>query len=346
MKVSEFDYSLPKNLIAQEPVSPRDHSRLLIFSRDGDKIEHKRFDNIVDYFNRGDVLVLNDSKVFPARLRGKKNTGGKLEVFLLRGTGGANWKCLIGGRAREGMIVTFSKELFGTIKKRYDDGTWLFEFNVVGKDLMKKIEKVGQVPLPPYIKRDGGKRGMDKIRYQTVFANDSHLGSAAAPTAGLHFTSGILNKLKKKGVELVFVTLHVGLGTFAPVKVDRVEKHKIHEEWAEISVNSIKKILKAKEERRRVIAAGTTSVRTIEALMPKRNKKIIKKVSGWVNIFIYPGYRFRIIDGIITNFHLPKSTLIMLVSAFVGHSNTKKIYKQAVNKKYRFFSYGDATFLK
>jgi S-adenosylmethionine:tRNA ribosyltransferase-isomerase len=389
MDLKDFDYNLPKNLIAQVPMKPRDHSRLLVMDRENSKLEHKHFYDIIDYLKPGDVLVLNNTKVFPARLIGKrKETGGRVEIFLLRkadltltlslkkGEGAKQevWQCLVGGhRRKENLIVVFDKGLTAKVLKNNDDGTFLVGFNKKGKALMDIINKIGQVPLPPYIKREippapfihpalkhrMASKGEDDKNYQTVYADDKKIGSVAAPTAGFHFTPELIKKLKKKGVQFEYVTLHVGLGTFAPVKVDDITKHKMHSEWVEVKKGVIKNIIKAKQERRRVVAVGTTSVRTLEAVFntiinnqETITKKIpnskfqIKNYSDWVNIFIYPGYKFNIIDAMITNFHLPKSTLLMLVSAFAGQEKTKTAYREAVKKKYRFFSYGDAMLIK
>ncbi|MFA6394264.1 MAG: tRNA preQ1(34) S-adenosylmethionine ribosyltransferase-isomerase QueA [Patescibacteria group bacterium] len=376
MKLSDFDYHLPKELIAQYPMKPRDRSRLLVLDGKSGRSEHKHFYDLIDYFQPGDVLVFNNSRVMRARLIGRKKTGGKIEVFLLKKIGRLGidsdnrklkeiksaignrqsaieiWQCLIGGKGRkENLEVEFSKGLKCKIIKNNGDGTWQVEFNKSGKTFMKLVEKIGQVPLPPYIKRTSASSGDDSA-YQTVYAK--YAGSVAAPTAGLHFTPALLKKLKAKGVQLEYATLHVGLGTFAPVKVDDVKKHKMHSEWVEVSKNTLNAILKAKSEGRRIIAVGTTSVRILESIF-SRNKienwqLKIGNFQGWVNIFIIPGYRFKAVDAMITNFHLPKSTLIMLVAAFLenkagkgkGLKLAKKTYNKAIEKKYRFFSYGDA----
>ena len=347
MKLSDFDYNLPKELIAQSPMKPRDHSRLLILDKKKGAIEHKNFFNILDYLKKGDIVVLNNSKVFPARLIGKKIvTGGKLEVFLLQKLEGNKWKCLLGGRGTKiGLEVEFKKELKCKVVKDNDDGTWEIKFNKSHKETIEIVEKIGRVPLPPYIessrksKVESQKPWNDKISYQTVYADDKKVGSVAAPTAGLHFTPTLINKLKKKGVQFECVTLHVGLGTFAPVKTDNIKKHKMHAEFVEIKKSAAARINKAKKEGRRVIAVGTTSVRTLESLLPKN------KFSDWTDIFIYSGYKFKVVDAMITNFHLPKSTLLMLISAFAGKRNIDRAYKEAIKKKYRFYSYGDAMFI-
>ncbi|MCD4761378.1 tRNA preQ1(34) S-adenosylmethionine ribosyltransferase-isomerase QueA [bacterium] len=374
MKLSEFDYNLPKNLIAQEPMKPRDHSRLLILDKQNGKLEHKKFYNIIEYFKKGDVLVMNNSKVFPARLIGKrKESGGKVEVFLLRSRGrdvalqrlhtkAEVWQCLIGGRRiKEGLVVEFEQGLEGKVIKNNQDGTYKVEFNMTEKKMMQVVEKIGQTPLPPYIKRirnqESRIKNQDKISYQTVYADESKIGSVAAPTAGFHFTPKLIQKLKDKGVRIEYITLHVGLGTFAPVKTDDITKHKMHAEFVEASAETIAKIYLAKHEGRRVIAVGTTSVRTLEAIASQFSifnfqfsitefNKQFKNFNKFVNIFIYPGYKFKIVDAMITNFHLPKSTLLILVSAMAGKENIKKAYKGAIKLKYRFYSYGDSMFIK
>ncbi|MCK5510439.1 tRNA preQ1(34) S-adenosylmethionine ribosyltransferase-isomerase QueA [Candidatus Parcubacteria bacterium] len=370
-KLSDFDYNLPKELIAQKPATPRDYSWLLLLKKTSGEIIHKRFYNIIDYFKKGDVLVMNNSKVMPARLIGKKETGGKMEVFLHKFVKKNNWQCLVGGRgARQDLKIFFSENLECKILKNNNDGTWEIEFNMEYGEMMKVVEKIGQVPLPPYIDRKSDVVNLisDKDDYQTVYADDSKLGSVAAPTAGLHFTPELLRKLKNKGVQIEYVTLHVGLGTFAPVKIDDVTKHKMHAEFVEINGEVLQRIILAKEEGRRVIGVGTTSVRSLEAVFscavykrfltfadaPVRNDKkektleqklLMKDYHDWVDIFIYPGYKFKIIDAMITNFHLPKSTLLMLVSALAGKENIDKAYESAIKNKYRFYSYGDAMFI-
>lgn len=367
MKLSDFDYHLPEGLIAQKAASPRDQSRLLVLDRISGKIEHKKFFEIINYFKSGDLLVLNNTKVINARLLGKKaETGGKIEVFLLKKnppnpplSKGAQevWQCLIGGKGRkENLKIKFAGRFTAEIIKNNEDGTWLVRFNQSGEKFMRTVEKIGQTPLPPYIKRTANTA--DKKTYQTIYAQRP--GSVAAPTAGLHFTPRLIEALEKKGVKIVYLTLHVGLGTFAPVKTENLKEHKMHSEWYEIGAKTMKEIIKAKKEKRRVIAVGTTSVRTLESVF--KNYKIndyppagglkIKNFSGWTDIFIYPPYKFKAVDAMITNFHLPKSTLLMLISAFAkapadksalaGRSKIFKIYEEAIRKKYRFFSYGDA----
>ena len=348
----------------------------MFLERESGKIEHKHFYDILDYFKKGDVLVLNNSKVFTARLIGKKaGTGGKIEVFLLNHRMGASqiqnvsvggaaetkfpignlvsfgvWQCLIGGRgAREELKIEFSKGLKCEVVKNNDDGTWEVNFNMPHKKMMELVDKIGRAPLPPYVKTINNEQlTINKKRYQTIYADDSKVGSVAAPTAGFHFTPALVRKLKNKGVQFEYVTLHAGLGTFAPVKVDDITKHKMHAELVEIKKDVAKRIIKAKKEGRRIIAVGTTSVRTIEGCLAEQLKKPINQISNYqlpITTFIYPNYKFKIVDAMLTNFHLPKSTLLMLVSAFAGKKNIDKAYKKAVKKKYRFYSYGDAMFI-
>ncbi|HAM88257.1 MAG: S-adenosylmethionine:tRNA ribosyltransferase-isomerase [Candidatus Falkowbacteria bacterium GW2011_GWC2_38_22] len=343
--VSDFDFELPVELIAQEPINPRDHSRLLVLNKKTGKIEHKYFYDILDYFKKGDVIVMNNSKVFPARLIGKKEkTGGRVEVFLHRHIQNKKWQCILGGRGiKEGLVVNIDEKLCCEVKKNNHDGIWELEFNLGYDDMMKIVYKVGITPLPPYIKRIEKKKE-DVKRYQTVYANDKKIGSVAAPTAGLHFTDDLIGKLKKKGVQFEYVTLHVGLGTFAPVKVDDIVQHKMHAEWVEIDKGTVERLRKAKENNKRIIAIGTTTVRTLESFVDKiiNQKSEIINLSGWVDIFVYPGFEFKIVDAMITNFHLPKSTLLMLISALAGKENIDRTYGIAIQNKYRFFSYGDA----
>lgn len=344
MKLSQFDYHLPQELIAQKPVRPRENSRLMVLDKKKKTIKHDYFYNLPDYLKSDDVLVFNDSKVFPARLPAKKITGGKLEVFLLREQKGF-WECLIGGKVRrEGMGFVVGKEdgktrkrediLKGKIVKKMSKGVWLVKFNKKGGQFWKMVNKYGQAPVPPYIKKKSNLK-----EYQTVFAR--RLGSVAAPTAGFHFSKKLLNALKKKGIKTEFVTLHVGYGTFQPVKVNNIEKHKIHFEYLEVKKEVIRKLLKYKKEKRRIIAVGTTSCRVLEGVISKYKKSPNKDFFGRTDLFIYPGYKFKFINALITNFHLPKSTLLMLVSAFAGLPFIKKAYQKAIKKKYRFYSFGD-----
>jgi len=339
--LEDFAYNLPLELIAQKPARPRDHSRLLVLDKKTGAISHQHFYNLPEYLKAGDVLVLNNSKVFPARLLGKKKeTGGAVEIFLHHKLSGDIWECLVGGRVREGMIVIFKEQLEAAILKNNQDGTWQIKFNFSGPKLWEKINKIGIVPLPPYIKR-AKKQSGDKNNYQTVFADARQAGSVAAPTAGLHFTKALLKKIKARGVKIVYVTLHVGLGTFAPVKAEKIIEHKMHREFASISSATAKEIVKAKKTGQRVIAVGTTSCRTLESVKDWQGQK----QSFWTDIFIYPGYKFKTVDSLITNFHLPKSTLLMLVSALAGPRSIDRAYRTAIGQKYRFFSYGDAMFI-
>jgi S-adenosylmethionine:tRNA ribosyltransferase-isomerase len=353
-RTQDFNYYLPIRLIAQKPIRPRDHSRLLLLNKKTGTLEHRHFYNLIDYLKSGDLLILNNSKVFPARLVGRKKiTGGQVEVFLhqsLKDNSAGNiWECLIGGRVREGLEIEFLKpktKLQALIIKNKQDGTWQVKFNLSGQKFWVAINKIGEVPLPPYIKRSQ-QLASDKNNYQTVFANKNQIGSVAAPTAGLHFTKALLRKIKAKGVKIKYVTLHVGLGTFAPVKTEKIEDHQMHSELATVSAGTIKEILKTKKQGGRIIAAGTTSCRTLESLDWAKLKKSakIKDQSFWTNIFIYPGYQFKIIEALVTNFHLPQSSLIMLVSALAGKKQIDRAYQVAIARKYRFFSYGDAMFI-
>lgn len=360
--LSDFDYNLPKELIAQEPVHPRDEARLLVLNKKTGGLVHRHFFDLPEYLQAGDVLVVNDSKVFPARLIGKKElSGGAVEIFLLHKLAPNRWQCLVGGKAKEGTIIIFPKKLSAQIIKNNNDGTWEVEFNQRGAALMKTVGQIGQVPLPPYIKRET-QENSDKQEYQTVYADSKHVGSVAAPTAGLHFTKKLLKKIKDLGVIIVPVTLHVGLGTFASVKTEDIRNHKMHEELIEIKPQAFKSLASAKNEGRRIIAVGTTSARTLESFAVEilaAAKKIktdkndqLKKVKTklavqkslvkWTSIFMYPGYEFKVVSALVTNFHLPQSTLLMLVSALANRGNVMKAYQTAVKEKYRFFSYGDA----
>ena len=346
-KLSDFDYNLPLELIAQKQAKPRDHSRLLLLNKKTGNIEHKHFYNIVDYLQAGDLLVLNNSKVFPARLHGhKKDTGGLVEIFLHQKLKSNIWECLLKGKIKEGLMIKLSKSLEAEVIKNNNDGTWQVKFNLAGEKFWQAINKIGEVPLPPYIKRSK-QIASDKNNYQTVFAADNKIGSAAAPTAGLHLTKNLLKKIKAKGVKIVYVTLHVGLGTFAPVKTENILDHKMHREFVEISASTIKAIISAKKSGKRIIAVGTTSCRSLESVDWKKlssNRNLVKQ-SFWTDIFIYPGYKFKVTDALMTNFHLPKSTLLMLISALAGQKYVKKAYQVAIEEKYRFFSYGDAMFI-
>ncbi|MFH0840522.1 MAG: tRNA preQ1(34) S-adenosylmethionine ribosyltransferase-isomerase QueA [bacterium] len=340
MKVSDFDYNLPAELIAQVPMKPRDHSRLLILDKNTGEIAHQKFYNIINYLNEGDVLVLNNSKVIPARLIGQKETGGEIEIFLVKKQSNPDveiWECLVRGKVRPGMIIDFENDLMAEILSSKDQ-TWLVRFNKSGADFMKAIQEVGQVPLPPYIKKE--LTDDDKQDYQTVYADDNQPGSVAAPTAGFHFTNELLEQIKNKGVKIEYLTLHVGLGTFLPVKTEKIKDHHMHAEWVEVKKETIQTIEKAKRNQNKIIAVGTTSCRSLEAVW--QNNNLENDFADWVDIFIYPGYDFKIVDSLITNFHLPKSTLLMLVSALAKKENIDKAYQEAIQKKYRFYSYGDA----
>lgn len=335
MKTSDFYYDLPKELIAQTPIEPRDASRLLVYNRKNNSIEHKHFYDITEYLRPGDLLVINNTKVIPARLFGKReNCEGKIEIFLLKRLDYTHWECLSkpARKLTVGTKVIFSDELSATVAKRGDDGMREVEFHFDGvfEDI---LTRVGNVPLPPYITEEL----KDANRYQTVYSKVD--GSAAAPTAGLHFTPELMQKVKDMGVEVQEVLLHVGLGTFRPVKTDSVETHQMHSEYYEVSQQVADRINLAKREGRRVICVGTTSVRTVESAF---RDGAVQAGSGNTSIFIYPGYHYNVVDGLITNFHLPESTLIMLVSAFMGKENTLSMYETAVKEKYRFFSFGDA----
>lgn len=339
MNKSDFYYNLPEELIAQTPVEPRDHSRMLVYDRKTGEIEHKHFYDIIDYLKAGDVLVINDTKVLPARIYGvKEGTGAKIEFLLHKRIRLDEWEVLVkpAKKATVGAVIRFSDELTATVTGYIGEGlrTVRFSYDGVFEDI---LSRVGEMPLPHYIHE----RLSDGTRYQTVYARES--GSSAAPTAGLHFTPELLQKIRDKGVEIVKVLLHVGLGTFRPVKAENILDHKMHSEYYCVTPEAAAAVNKAKAEGRRVIAVGTTSVRTLESAWHDGK---LNAESGETSIFIYPPYKFKAVDALITNFHLPESTLIMLVSAFIGRENALKMYECAVENKYRFFSFGDATFLK
>ena len=337
MKTSDFFYNLPEKLIAQTPLEPRDSSRLMVLHKDSDEIEHKHFYDIIDYLEPGDALIVNDSRVIPARIYGQKDdTGAKIEFLLLRQIDGNRWETLVkpGRKAKIGSRFTFGDGLLkAEVVEITDDGNRIVNLTCQEGNIYTTLDQIGQMPLPPYITE----KLEDQERYQTVYSNE--LGSAAAPTAGLHFTNELLEKITAKGVNIGYVTLHVGLGTFRPVKVDDVTKHKMHSEHYEIPKETAELIKATKAAGKRVIAVGTTSCRTLESVASAGE---IKACEGFTDIFIYPGYQFKILDGLITNFHLPESTLIMLVSAFYGYDKTMKAYDIAVKEQYRFFSFGDA----
>ena len=347
MLVSEFDYELPEELIAQMPADRRENSRMLVLDRKNQTIEHRHFYDIIDYLDENTLLVLNDTKVLPARLYGTKATGAKIEVFLLESKEGKNWSCLIkpSKRVKPDTVIKISDELsIRAIKRLEDDGEWLAEMIYQG-DLFEILHRVGNIPLPPYIERkiqSEKLKNFDTERYQTVYAKDE--GSVAAPTAGLHFTTGILDKLKSKGVEIAYVTLNVGLGTFRPVKCENILDHKMHSETFVIPEKTADMINKAKKSGKKIVAVGTTTVRTLETAFQKYGK--IQACHDHSELFIYPPYEFKVIDNLITNFHLPKSTLLMLVSALAGKDFIFRAYKEAIDNKYRFFSYGDCMYIK
>lgn len=340
MDLKDFNYDLPEKLIAQDPLEDRSSSRLMVLHKDTGRIEHKIFRDIIDYLNPGDCLVINDTKVIPARLMGiKEDTGAAIEVLLLKRNVDDVWECLVkpGKKARTGARIIFGEGLLvGEIVDVIEDGNRMIKFHYEG--IFEEIlDKLGQMPLPPYITH----KLQDKNRYQTVYARNE--GSAAAPTAGLHFTKELLEKIKEKGVNVVSITLHVGLGTFRPVKVDKIEEHRMHTETFNISKEAADTINRTRAAGGRVIAVGTTSCRTLESAAA--DDGTIPARSGDTDIFIYPGYKFKAIDCLITNFHLPESTLIMLVSALAGRDNIMNAYETAVKERYRFFSFGDAMFI-
>ncbi len=344
MRVTAFNYHLPSARIAQEPIHPRENSRLFVYDRKKKVISHDYFHNLGDYLRRGDVLVFNDTKVFPARLHGTKETGGKMEVFLLRSTRGNVWEVLLGGRVRRiGLTINFSSTLSAEVMSQHDGGIWYIRFNKSPKQVLGIADKIGSTPTPPYIKKKARLKD-----YQTIYAKK--VGSVAAPTAGFHFSKRLLKVLKNVGVQMEYITLHVGYGTFQPVKENTVEKHKIHSEYAEVDSATAKRLLQAKKDGRRIIAVGTTTVRTLETVFMATGHKSPAYphggFKGWIDTFIYPGYTFRFVDAMVTNFHLPKSTLLMLVSAFIGRKKTLELYKIAIKNKYRFYSFGDGMFLK
>ena len=340
MNISDFDYFLPEKQIAQVPADPRDSSRMMVLSPKTQTIEHRHFYQLDEYLTDGDVLIFNDTRVIPARLIGvRQPTGGKAEVFLLRQLERDRWEVLVkpGKKMRVGSVIAFGHELSCEVLAHTDFGGRIVKFSYEG--IFEEIlDRLGTMPLPPYIHETLE----DPERYQTIYSREK--GSAAAPTAGLHFTESLMDRLRKKGVHLGFVTLHVGLGTFRPVQVDEIEDHVMHSEFYSIPTETADLIRMAKQEGRRVVAVGTTSIRTLESAAVDHG--MIEAKQGWTNIFIYPGYQFKIVDAVITNFHLPKSTLIMLVSAFAGREFTLKAYRTAVEENYRFFSFGDAMLIQ
>ncbi len=340
MKTDDFDYDLPKNLIAQTPLKNRNQSRMMVLDKLTGKYEDNNFKNLIDYLNPGDTLVLNDTKVIPARLIGHKpSTGAVIEVLMLKDLGNDEWECLTkpAKRIKEGTIVKFSDELSCKCTYVGEDGIRHYKFIYDGI-FLEILDRLGEMPLPPYITE----KLEDKNRYQTVYAKNP--GSAAAPTAGLHFTNEYLEKVKDKGVNIAYVTLHVGLGTFRPVAVEDVTKHDMHSEYYILNKDTANLLNETKRNNKRIIAVGTTSTRVLETVCDE--KGYFKENSGYTKIFIYPGYKFKAIDCLLTNFHLPKSTLIMLISALAGKDNVLRAYKHAVEEKYRFFSFGDCMFIK
>ena len=341
MKTDDFDFDLPEELIAQTPLERRDASKLLVLDKTTGEISHRHFTDVIDYMEKGDTLVLNDTKVMPARLYGvKEETGAVIEVLLLKDEGNNVWECLTkpAKRIKEGTIVSFGDgKLKAKCMEVLDEGIRKFKLEYKGI-LYEILDELGEMPLPPYIHE----KLKDKDRYQTVYAKN--VGSAAAPTAGLHFTKDLLKKIKDKGVNIAYITLHVGLGTFRPVNVEDVTKHKMHSEYYVMSAEVADLLNKTKEEGHKIISVGTTSTRTLETIASLYGK--FKECSGWTDIFIYPGYEFKGIDYLITNFHLPKSTLVMLVSALAGKDNIMKAYNEAIENKYRFFSFGDSMLIK
>ena len=336
MKTHDFYYDLPEELIAQTPLEQRDSSRLMVLNRETGEVSHKHFYEILDYLRPGDCLVMNDSRVLPARLLGRRPTGGAVEVLLLRDLGGKRWECLCkpGRKMQVGNEVIFGDgELTATVVEVKDDGNRVVEFHYEGI-FLEVLERLGKMPLPPYIKAEL----QDQERYQTVYSRE--VGSAAAPTAGLHFTNDLLDKIRAKGVKTAFVTLHVGLGTFRPVKAENILEHHMHSELCMMSAGTAAILNETKAAGGRVICVGTTSCRTLESLVNEDGS--FEGKSKWTEIFIYPGYNFKAMDGLITNFHLPESTLVMLVSAFAGREHVLAAYEEAVRERYRFFSFGDA----
>ncbi|ABR29939.1 S-adenosylmethionine tRNA ribosyltransferase [Thermosipho melanesiensis] len=333
MKLSDFDYYLPEELIAQKPVEPRDASRLMVLNRKEKKIEHKIFRNIVEYLHEGDLLVRNVTKVIPARIYGRKETGAKIEVLLLEKISENVWEALVkpGSKVKKGTKIYFDDESYCVCLDWGDEGSRILEFNITEEELFK----LGEAPLPPYVKNK-----VSFERYQTIYSRET--GSVAAPTAGLHFTEDLLKKLEEKGVEFADLVLHVGLGTFRPVKVENITEHKMHSESYYVPNETVKKIFETKKNGGRIVAVGTTSVRTLETIVRLERKE---SYHGKTDIFIYPPFEFKLVDALITNFHLPKSTLLMLVSAFAGREFIMEAYNIAVKMKYRFFSFGNACFI-
>lgn len=341
MDIDMYDFELPEELIAQTPLAERSASRLLTLNKQTGGVEHHHFSEIIEYLQPGDTLVLNDTRVLPARLFGiKEDTGAKAEVLLLKNLGNDRWEALVkpGKKLKTGAVIVFSDELKAVIESEEEMGGRVLRFSYDGI-FNEILDRLGQMPLPPYIKE----RLDDQERYQTVYSK--HEGSAAAPTAGLHFTEELLGQIRDKGIDIAFVTLHVGLGTFRPVSVERVEDHVMHEEYYMLPQETADLLNATKQRGGRVVAVGTTSARTLETVAQKCGDGPIVKSNGWTGIFIYPGYEFKLVDALITNFHLPKSTLVMLVSALAGRENILNAYQEAIKQRYRFFSFGDAMFI-
>ncbi|MEK4668554.1 tRNA preQ1(34) S-adenosylmethionine ribosyltransferase-isomerase QueA [Paenibacillus alvei] len=342
MKVDLFDFHLPEELIAQVPLKDRTSSRLMVVDKETGSLEHRTFKDIIEYINPGDCLVLNDTRVLPARLHGEKeDTGAHIEVLLLKQQEGEQWETLVkpAKRVKKGTVISFGDgKLRAVCKEELEHGGRILEF-VYDGIFYEILDELGEMPLPPYIKETLD----DQDRYQTVYAKER--GSAAAPTAGLHFTEELLEELKQKGVHIAFITLHVGLGTFRPVNVEDIDKHEMHAEFYQITAGTAKLLNKVRESGGRILSVGTTSTRTLETIATANDGQFVES-SGWTSIFIYPGYEFKGIDGMITNFHLPKSTLIMLVSALAGREHILHAYETAVKEQYRFFSFGDAMFIR
>lgn len=340
MKKSDFDFYLPEELIAQTPLEKRDGSRLLVLDKESGAMEHRHFYDLPEYLRAGDCLVLNNSRVLPARLIGTRPGGGAVELVLLRDLGEGRWECLSrpGRKAKPGTELSFGGgELKATVEAVAEGGNRIVKFDYQGI-FLEVLERLGKMPLPPYIKEEL----QDPERYQTVYSRE--LGSAAAPTAGLHFTNELLEKIQAMGVKVCYVTLHVGLGTFRPVKEDEIENHEMHSEFCIIPEDTARTVTETKQKGGRIVAVGTTSCRTLESFA--KDDGTLEACSGWTDIFIYPGYSFKCIDALVTNFHLPESTLIMLVSALAGREHILNAYRTAVEEKYRFFSFGDAMFIK
>ncbi len=333
LSLKKFNYYLPINLIAQKPIRPRDCSRLMILNRKEKSITHDYFYNINKYIKPNSVLVANNSKVIPARLNGKKPTKGKAEILLLKQLKNDCWEIILKGKGKLNLRIHFNEKLFGILEKQLSEQTWAIKFIAPQGGLQKELKKAGETPTPPYIKRKSNLH-----EYQTIYAQQP--GSSAAPTAGFHFTKKIIQKLKTIGIDMHFVTLHVGFGTFQPVRTENIENHQMHSEWGEIKRPIAQQLNKAKKEIKNIIAVGTTSCRVLEAF--SSHNHILKTGAKSIQTFIYPGYKFKFIDGLITNFHLPKSTLLMLVSAFAGREFILQAYAEAIKKKYRFYSFGDA----